>query len=213
MSSGLWRLCLKSTLAKGQGKRRLENVLLSGTPGVGKTTLIRRVLEPFRAEVGGFFTSELREGGRRVGFGITSLDGEQGVLAHIGIKGPFRVGKYGVDLGCLERIGVGALRGAICEKRLVVIDEIGKMELLSERFQEVVWEVLASSRPVLGTLTLARTSFTDQIRSRSDVEIVEVRRDNREALGEILRAKVRAVLRSGRQDAPRSEDVGRTRRR
>jgi len=91
---------------------------------------------------GGFCTHEMREGGRRVGFSLRTVDGEEGILAHIDYQGRHRVGRYGVDLPLFEALALPALERALRAKELVVIDEIGRMELFSRRFQEMVLRVL-----------------------------------------------------------------------
>ena len=114
--------------------------LLTGGPGVGKTTIIKRALERARISAGGFFTEEIRAVGVRQGFRIVTLDGESATLSHTDIGSPYRVGKYGVDIEALERVGVAAIREAVRQHELVVIDEIGKMELFSSVFKEAVEE-------------------------------------------------------------------------
>ena len=121
--------------------------LLTGRPACGKTTLIKRIVNSLPQRVGGFYTEEIRDGGKRAGFKIVTLDGDEVVFAHVGLKTPDRVGKYGLDLSALERIGVGAVRQAVQAARLVVIDEIGPMEIRSPIFREAVNEALQQQSP------------------------------------------------------------------
>ena len=111
-------------------------LLLTGPPGVGKTTVIHTVLSGIKITTGGFYTHEMRKGGRRVGFALKTLDSNEGVLARIDYQGRHRVGRYGVDLGLFEAMALPALEGALRTKRLIIVDEIGRMELFSRRFQE-----------------------------------------------------------------------------
>lgn len=159
-----------------------KNILVTGRPGVGKTTLILRVLEGLKIDAGGFYTLELREGGRRVGFELCTLGGRKGVLAHTAIKSPYRVGRYGVDLKSLEELGVEAITGAIRARSLIIIDEIGKMEVYSKKFREKVIEALDSSTPVLATIGPQPIPFLKRIKSRADVRLIEVTPDNRNVL-------------------------------
>ncbi len=108
-----------------------KKVLLTGRPGCGKTTLIKRVVSELARPAGGFYTEEIRAHGERLGFKIITLDGQEALLAHVDFKTPERVGKYGLDLSALETVGVEALREAVHARQLVVIDEIGPMELRS----------------------------------------------------------------------------------
>jgi nucleoside-triphosphatase len=157
-------------------------VLLTGRPGSGKTTLIKRVVGKLSLPAGGFYTQEIREGGQRVGFKIVTLTGEEAVLAHVDLKTEKRVGKYGVDLRGLESIGVAAVRRAVAARQLVIIDEIGPMEIRSSIFCDAVTEALDSNAPMLGTISVRPFPFTNRIKKRYDVAVIEVRATNREQL-------------------------------
>jgi len=159
-----------------------KKVLLSGHPGCGKTTLIRRAVKELARPAGGFYTEEIRERGQRVGFKIVTLDRREAMFARVNFKTSERVGKYGLDLSAVERVGVVALRAAVRAGRLVVIDEIGPMEVRSPIFREAVNEALDSGLPILATISARSLPFTDAIKKRSDITLVEVRRENRERL-------------------------------
>lgn len=171
-----------------------KNLFVTGQPGVGKTTLIERVLDALDVDAGGFYTKELLDDGRRVGFSIVGLHGDKGVLAHVDHEGPFRVGKYGVNCEDLERVGVRAIDEALKHSRLIVMDEIGRMELCSQAFQEAVGRALDSPRPVLGTIQDRSNAFLDSVRARSDVKIMRVNTGNRECLVPVLRDLVLELL-------------------
>ena len=157
-------------------------VLLTGRPGCGKTTLIKRVVNELELPAGGFYTEEIRQRGGRVGFKIITLDGEEAVLAHVDFDTTQRVGKYGLDLRVLESIGTEAICTAVRARRLVVIDEIGPMEIRSSVFCDVVNDAVNSGEPILGTITARSFPFTNAIKKRHDVTLIEVRAKNREQL-------------------------------
>jgi len=160
----------------------IRKLLLTGRPGCGKTTLIKRVVNKLGRPAGGFYTEEIRERGQRVGFKIITLDCKEAVFAHVHFKTPERLGKYGLDLSVLETVAVAALRAAARARQLVVIDEIGPMEFRSAIFRDAVNEVLESGAPVLATITARSFPFTDAIKKRLGVTVIEVRPNNREQL-------------------------------
>ena len=152
--------------------------LLTGSPGAGKTTVIRQAIAKSKAKAGGFYTEEIRSSGTRQGFRITTLDGQQAILAHTDISSPHRVSKYGVDTNNLDKVGVAALHRAINESDLIVIDEIGKMELFSPRFTEAVLQAIDSSKKVLGTIMLSPDPFADEIKHHPNVKVIQISRAN-----------------------------------
>jgi nucleoside-triphosphatase len=153
--------------------------LLTGRPGTGKTTIIRETLSVIPVKMGGFYTQEIREHGVRKGFNIISLNGETGVLSHIDFPKEKRVGKYGVSLQNLENIGVLSVEAALADSELVVIDEIGKMELLSSRFKAAVLKAIESNKCVLGTIMLNSNPFTDAIKQNRSVRLFTVNVEDR----------------------------------
>jgi nucleoside-triphosphatase len=156
--------------------------LLTGRPGVGKTTALRRALALLDRPAGGFFTAEMRQGGARVGFALETLDGRLATLAHIKRTGWPRVGKYGVDVEALDRLGVPALWSAVEAGTLVVIDEIGKMEMVSAAFRGAVEAALRSRAPVLGTILRQPHPWADRIKAAHGVTVIEVTPANRDAV-------------------------------
>ncbi len=164
-----------------------EHILLTGEPGCGKTTLIKRFAAQVPCEIGGFYTQEIRAGGQRQGFRMITFDGAEGVLAHVDFGGAKRVGKYGVDLAALEAVGVASIRRALRAGTLVIIDEIGPMELFSPAFRQVVMDAFNSNRLVLGTVVRRSTPFSDAVKARPDVRVIEVRPGNRDAVFDMLR--------------------------
>lgn len=157
-------------------------ILITGSPGCGKTTLIKRIAENISYPVNGFFTAEIRKGGTRVGFEVESFGGEKAVLSHVDIRSKNRVGKYGVDIEAFEKIALPEIEKAINGKNLLIIDEIGKMELYSARFRELILTVFKSEIPIIATILYKPHPFCDGLKSIDNVEIVQLRRDNYESL-------------------------------
>ncbi len=172
----------------------MVRVFVTGPAGVGKTTLVERVareVERWGYIVGGMITKEVRRNGRRIGFKIITLDtGEEGTLASLrgtshlpGV--PF--GKYVVHVDELERVGVSAIRRALVEADLIVVDEIGPMEYKSDEFVRVVGEVLRLEKPLLAVV---HRKMADKFRPLGKLHVLSVENRNREfgiVLDEIMR--------------------------
>lgn len=167
----------------------IPKIGITGLPGVGKTeTLIKVVkdLEESGYKVGGMVTQTIVEKGERVGFYIMDWKTKKKrIFAHVNIDSPDRVGKYGVDLKALEEIGIPAIERAIIDEDtdVIIIDEVGKMEMLSEKFCKVVMDALDSDKPILLTLhKKSRSPLLQDIRRRDDIRILEVTPVNRNLL-------------------------------
>jgi len=161
-----------------------EILLISGRPGVGKTTLIRRLAEELGAQAGGFYTEEIRGPEGRLGFRLVTLDGEEATFAHVELarRTPQRVGRYGVDVGVLDRIGVEALLRASRQKEVILVDEIGKMELYSARFREVLEELARGQKPLVATITKASHPWAETFKRRPSTTLWEMTVANRDPL-------------------------------
>jgi nucleoside-triphosphatase len=157
-------------------------LLLTGRPGVGKTTVLVKVAQLLVGRsVAGFYTREIRDAtGRRRGFkGVSFAGGEDRVIAATDLPGGPRVSRYGVDLEALDRLVEEALAG-VGEAEVVLLDEIGKMECLSHRFVRAVEGLLAGDGPLVATVAASGGGFVADVKARSDVEVREITRDNRD---------------------------------
>jgi nucleoside-triphosphatase len=157
-------------------------LFLTGRPGIGKTTVIRRIgAELDSARLRGFTTEEIRAGRQRVGFRLETFDGRSLVLAHIENRSPQRVGRYGVDVAAFDQL-VDSVLSPEDGEALYLIDEIGKMECLSGRFVGAVTAVLDSTAPVIATIAVRGDGFIQRVKRRPDADLWEVTRANRDAL-------------------------------
>jgi len=188
---------ISNSLIEAMTKESIVKVLITGLPGVGKTTLLKRVVEKLNCPAFGFYTSEVREAGNRVGFSLESLSGEKGILSHKDVKSPYRVGKYGVDLRSFESIGVSELEKGLAADSLLVIDEIGKMELFSEKFKEVLLKAMEVPNPLLATILYKSHPFCDRLKKRADTELIKIDTGNREELVDILVKRFASLVGAG----------------
>jgi len=170
-------------------------IFVTGPPGVGKTSVLLRTVNGLKNrgyEIGGMISREVREGGVRVGFEIMDFSTEQrGWLAHINQPTGPKISKYRVNLTDLDAIGVGSILDAIRNADIIIVDEIGPMELFSSAFRDSVVRAVESNKPVLGTIHFGlRDSFINSIKTREDAEIFEVTYENRETLHNLIIDKV-----------------------
>lgn len=163
----------------------MKNFLITGPPRCGKTTFIIKISHEssISQKVGGFITEELREKGERIGFKIISLsDNKEGFLAKKAFPSTYRLGKYGVNIEDLEEIGCSAIEEALDSRKVILVDEIGKMELFSEKFKNILLQALNAPQKMLASIMERRNEFTDKIKKRRDVKLVYLNRDNFERI-------------------------------
>jgi nucleoside-triphosphatase len=159
-----------------------NNLLITGPPGIGKSTLMRRVCDALGDRPkAGFITREIRQGGERQGFELVGMDGRTALLAHEDMKSSFRVGKYGVDIAEFDRF-LETLPLLEPDIEFVVIDEIGKMECLSALFREKTQAVLASDKKVLATVAHRGGGMITEVKERWDVHLRTLTWENRDQL-------------------------------
>ncbi len=173
-----------------QSPRR--HVLLTGKPGIGKTTILMKVAQavpPGRCL--GFFTEALYKQGRRVGFQVVTLDGRRASLARKKEgRSEMRVGPYVIDLEPFESLVLPLLDRMVRHGGPVLLDEIGKMECLSAAFRERVWRLMDVGPPTIATVPLGGTPFIRTLRERPDVHLLEVSLEGRDRLPELLRTAI-----------------------
>lgn len=169
-----------------------NNILITGPPGVGKTTTIVRLAEYFAPlSPVGFVTREIRREGRRLGFELLSLDGTvRRPLARVDLRSPCRVGKYGVDVAGFEEF-LQQIDFAGPVGRPVLIDEIGRMECFSASFRALVENLLSSPAMLIATIALKGQGFISRVKARGDVTLHEISKANRDRFADRLWAELR----------------------
>ena len=181
--------------------------LLTGPPRIGKTTMIKKIMDVVgRERCGGFYTEEIHIQETRVGFRLVTLDGKHGILAHVNAASPLRVGRYGVNLDCLESIGIPAVYTAMATRDLIVLDEIGPMELYSDRFKSALMDVLNGPRPLLATIALKSRPWLDAMKQHKRVELYTLTLDNRNTLVDTVTHILHAELNKGIEPDEKASD-------
>src|SRR5271157_966471 len=178
---------------------RFKNLLLTGLPGCGKTTVLERVAEHFGdLRLAGFLTLELREHGQRVGFEAVGLGGRRVILAHVRFRSLVSVGRYGVEPDHLVPLINEELTRTPGTVDAFLIDEIGKMECHCPQFTEAVCRLLEGPLPLVASIALRGGGFIADVKNRPDVQVVEVTHANRDELP----ARIGECLRGSAQYSP-----------
>jgi nucleoside-triphosphatase len=178
-----------------------KNLLLTGAPGCGKTTVLERVMEHLGdMRLGGFLTLELREHGQRIGFEALGLSGRRAILAHVRFRSPVSVGRYGVEPDRLVPLINEELARAPGTVDAYLIDEIGKMECHCPQFISAMRPILDGPVPLVATIALRGSGFIAEVKQRPDVRVVEVTQANREAIPGQIAAWVKE--RTAQENAP-----------
>jgi nucleoside-triphosphatase len=165
-------------------------ILLTGLPRCGKTTAVMQIISNLNSDrIAGFYTQEIRQAGVRRGFSWRRLDGTTGTLAHVDIRGPYRVGKYGVDVAGFEKSVVPILDAEKTDAQLFVIDEIGKMECFSKEFVAAIRRLFKSDKSVLATVALKGSGLISEIKDYPDTKLFNLTHHNSEkTIDQILKS-------------------------
>ena len=161
-----------------------QTLLLTGRPGIGKTTMIKAIIAQLGDRAGGFYTEEILGPGGRKGFRLITLDGQAVVIAHVDFKSRSQIGRYGVKVEVIDQVGAGAIRSAVEHNPIVVIDEIGKMELFSSPFQSAVLKAVSSPKIVVATAMQGDQPWLMALKALPNVTVWEVNKVNRSKMAE-----------------------------
>lgn len=160
-------------------------LLLTGSPGIGKTTVIRKVASEIKRQhcirLGGFVTEEIRQGEQRLGFRLVTFGNEHATMAHVSFDHPHRVGKYGVDVALIDRFSESTIRIS-ADVDVYIIDEIGKMECMSLQFVTQVQKLLNSNKPVVATVAKHGGGLMESVKHWPASDLWEVTHTNRDGL-------------------------------
>lgn len=177
-----------SALVKNGRHKNAKNVfLLTGNPRMGKTTMIKKLINEIGADIcGGFYTEEITSSNDRIGFRCVSINGESVEIANVESPSKTRIGRYGIDIEKFEDFAIKVLQDSLSSKKIIVIDEIGFMQMQSTTFQKIVQDIVSDDHIVLGTIPLDSHSEIDKIKFLKKVKIINVNEFNRDGISEFL---------------------------
>ncbi len=171
-----------------------KNILLTGSPDAGKSTLIRKLSEIFKEfNPAGFYTSEMVEEGIRTGFLVASLFGDSRVLAHMHLKSKYAVGKYRIDIKGFENL-LDSVFSKDKKTGLYFIDEIDRIECESRKFCKILVELLNSEKPLIATIAEKGTGTISDVKKRDDIRLIEITPANRDLKLKELTMEIRDLL-------------------
>jgi nucleoside-triphosphatase len=169
-------------------------IFITGPPRIGKSTVLIKTIDLLKKKglkVGGIITPEIRKAGKRTGFSVKDIySGNEGVLADIEKKTGPKLGKYRVNIEDFERIALPALDFAVKKCDVVAIDEVGRLEFFSKKFQEKVYEIVLIDKPLIAVI---HRNFIKQFESFG--EVITVTEKNRGKLPRIIFNKITQSLR------------------
>ena len=172
----------------------MKHLLIVDRPGIGKTTLMKRLTQSLRhCAIDGFLTEELREGEQRMGFWLSPLDGRQVLLAHRHFEAGPRVGPYRVNVEVLDQVAVPVIQRGTQHAFVLLLDELGRMELCSRRFEQAVQEAFDKGPSIVATASLQPLPFLNALKRRKDVELIPLSTANRGVVEEELTARLNAL--------------------
>jgi nucleoside-triphosphatase len=195
-----------SSVSDGEGRtEKIRICLITGDPGIGKTTMVSKVIFWAKSAgftIGGILTREVRSHGERLGFNLMDVSSEEtSSLASSapGSIGP-RVGKYRVNLRTLSTLVPKAMQSARENSDIIVCDEIGPMELFSPEFRRTVGEAVVNSRKASLCVIHKRLSdpLIEELRSNPESKVFEVTLENRDNLPQEIWTEMIQYLKNGK---------------
>ncbi|MGH4124209.1 MAG: nucleoside-triphosphatase [Clostridium sp.] len=158
-------------------------ILLSGEPRVGKTTALKKIIQMIgECNCTGFYTEEIRDDFDRVGFDCVSLDGRRKRIADVNLHSEIRMGRYGIDIEAFEDFALQAINNSSSSNKIIIIDEIGPIQLLSTKFKQAIKNILTSSTCVIGTIFYNKHDDVDEIKKISGIKIYSMTNENRSTI-------------------------------
>lgn len=157
-----------------------NKLFLTGPPRSGKSTAIKTIINTLGHEkFKGFYTEEIRMNDKREGFKIITMDGREGILASIHFESDVRLSRYGLDMNVFEELCISSIKND-SEDKIILIDEVGPMQMYSQKFKTYLETIMKDNSPVLGTIYVDEHPWIDGFKKDHELELIHVNPTNRD---------------------------------
>lgn len=170
-------------------------VLLSGEPRVGKTTILKKIIQMIgESNCIGFYTEEVRNEFDRIGFDCVSLDGKRQRIADVNLQSDIRMGRYGIDIVAFEDFVLQSISNSSSTSKIIIIDEIGPIQFLSTKFKQQINNILTGPNCVIGTIFYNKHPDIDKIKKIPGIKIYSMTRENRNTILENVIHEIQGLI-------------------
>lgn len=156
-------------------------ILITAKPRTGKSTLIQKLMNQIGiANCIGFYTEEIKENNLRIGFKLKLMDGREELLALAGMNSEIKIGRYGIDIKRFEETCIPMLKQALDGKKVIIIDEIGPMQVVSQDFRDMLLQLADKNCNAFGTIFYESFPWIDDFKLHKNVQLIELNIENRD---------------------------------
>ncbi|MEG1255322.1 nucleoside-triphosphatase [Clostridium sp.] len=172
-----------------------NKVLFSGYPRIGKTTILKKIVQMIgECNCIGFYTEEVRNGFDRIGFDCVSLDGKRQRIADVDLQSDVRIGRYGINIKAFEDFALQTISNYSSRNKIIIIDEIGPIQLLSTKFKQQIGNILSGTNCVIGTIFYDKHPDIDEMKKLPGIKIYSINNENRNTISENIFHEIQGLI-------------------
>lgn len=186
---------LRTIIFNNKENKMGTKVLLSGEPRIGKTTILKKIIQMIgECNCIGFYTEEVKNDFDRIGFDCVSLDGKRQRIADVDMPSDVRIGRYGINIKAFEDFALQTISNFSNRNKIIIIDEIGPIQLLSKKFKQQICNILSSTNCVIGTIFYEKHPDIDEIKKLPGIEIYSINNENRNTILEDIFHEIQGLI-------------------